>query len=953
MFKKTPVVAGVLLALSGVTTLVSAQTTLERVEVTGSSVKRIESETALPITVLKKSDIARTGATNVTDLLQKLPAMQNSTNEGSAVGGETFGFAGISIHNIGETRTLVLLNGHRISKFGGQTVTGSLNAIDLNTLPISAIERVEILTDGASALYGADAVAGVVNFITVRNSTEGTINAGVSLPTHAGAEEKRISLTKGFGNFEADGFNVNVALSYDKRGTLAATQRDFAKTGLVTHTDSDGILLGVPTANATSKRSVPANLNLYDADGNQLTRINPTLAATGACPAYHVKSGNSCRYDFTSQLEIYPDRERTNGYVTFDKKLGDDIKWSTELLVSHTKSTSRIAPPPGELPVQVGSAAYNTAIALAASKGYFPIGTAGVDAAHAFDPTTMDANLRFTELGKRTNVNEIDLTHFVTGVEGSFSGWDYSTSFTHSENTVKDTFGGGYASVSGVAAATFTEFNPFLPFGAQSAAGQKAIDGAKLSGYWNGGKSTLQSLNGQASHDLGKLDGGTMQIGLGFSLQREKLDSRPGDVLAGRVTYKTDANNQPCAASGLPCVGTAIDQRFGDSGITPAYNATRDTQGVFSELVMPFTKSLEVTASGRFDHTSDFGNTTNGKLAVRYQPVKELLVRGSVGTGYLAPSIAQVNAPKQNYGVTAGAYSCTDGSAAATALQALATAKGLLCDDGAQFQQYAMGYKNLKPETSHQFTFGALWEPTADYSFGADYWAVYISDSIGSKTEQVVFADPNKYASNFTDFVDPLTGKKLLAVIFPNENLGKSITSGIDFSLRGRFKLAGGKLTSNLNATYLLVSKAQQEVGGAYLSDIENKDQTGSVSFRWQGRWINTFDLGDWSNTATVNFKSGYNDSAVDAAVKSGPNIGTTRSGYRQPVPWFYTLDLTSTYAVNKSFSLTGGVLNLFDRNPPFVFSQAGTSRGQEVGWDGRYYDPRGRTIFANASYKF
>lgn len=963
MFKQSVLTRSLLLAFGGGMAMsagsVWAQET-QRVEITGSSIKRIDAEGALPVQILKKEDIVKTGATNVTDLLQRLPAVQGSTNEGSAVGGETFGFAGVSLHNLTEQRTLVLLNGHRISKFSGQTVTGAQNAIDLNTLPISAIERVEILTDGASALYGADAVAGVVNFITVRNSTDGVMTAGHSKPTQGGSTESRVAFTKGFGNYDADGYNVMVTLSYDKRSNLQATQRQFAQTGLVSHVDDKGEIVGPSLANATSKRSIPANLNLYDGDGNQVVRLNPALVANGNCPEFHAKSGTSCRYDFTSQLEIYPDRERTNAYLTFDRKLAQDWKWTNELLLSNTKSTSRIAPPPGELPIQVGTASYTQALALAKSQGYYPTGVtpgAGDPAVvGTFDPATMDANLRFTELGKRTNVNEISLFHFVSGLEGSFNGWDVNASLTHSQNRAKDTFGGGYATVSGVASSTYLGFNPLLGLGQQSAAGQSALNAAKLSGYWNGGLSKLDAITVQGSREIGRLEGGAIQLGLGASFQNESLDAKPGDVLSGRVTYQTDVNNQPCLASGLPCVGTAIDQRFGDSGITPAYSASRRTYGLFAELVAPVNKVVELTGSVRADRTNDFGSSLNGKLALRVRPSKELLLRASAGTGYLAPSIAQVNAPVQNYGVTTNAYSCS-GDAASDALQALATSKGVLCDDGAQFQQFASGFKGLKPEKSKQLTLGFVFEPTAHISVGADLWSVFISDAIGQKAEQLVFSDPTKYSKYFTTFVDPTTGKKLLAVLLPNENLGNSITTGIDFNLSAKYQFSGMKLTSNLVATYLLKSVAQTDKGSEYLSDLAGKDGQGTISVLWQGRWSNTLESGPWGVTAAVNFRSGYVDNPTDVVVMAnaaaGNSVGTAINGYRHAVPYFATLDLLGRYDISKQFTVVAGALNVTGRTPPFVFSQGGIGRGQEVGWDGRYYDPRGRTLYVNAQYKF
>jgi iron complex outermembrane receptor protein len=190
------------------------------VEITGSSVRRVEAEGALPVLILDRAAIDRTGATSVVDLLQKLPTVQGSTGESASVGGGSFGFSGISIHNIGETRTLVLLNGHRLTQFGGQSLTGFGAGVDLNSIPIAAIERVEVLTDGASALYGADAIAGVVNFITKRDSTEGDITVGISHPQQGGAQEKRFSLSKGFGSLDKDGFNIIGTYGHDERKAL-------------------------------------------------------------------------------------------------------------------------------------------------------------------------------------------------------------------------------------------------------------------------------------------------------------------------------------------------------------------------------------------------------------------------------------------------------------------------------------------------------------------------------------------------------------------------------------------------------------------------------------------------------------------------------------------------------------------------------------------------------------
>jgi iron complex outermembrane recepter protein len=304
MFRRTKVCSAVLLAMGGGLVWVPAlaqapaQEATQRVEITGSSIRRIDAETALPVQVIKREDIVKSGATSTVDLLQKLPAIQGSVMEAASVGGQAFGFSSVSLHNLGDTRTLVLLNGRRITQFGGAAVTGFASAVDLNSIPVAAIERIEILTDGASAIYGSDAVAGVVNFITKRNSQEGDISVGYSRPS-GGAKETRFSISKGFGDLDTDGFNALIAFSADKRTKLASIDRDFAKSGLLDFTHKGKpyrFFLG-------SGRGIPANVATLDG-----RFFNPYFLETGECPPNHVLQGEACIFDFTSQLEIYPAR---------------------------------------------------------------------------------------------------------------------------------------------------------------------------------------------------------------------------------------------------------------------------------------------------------------------------------------------------------------------------------------------------------------------------------------------------------------------------------------------------------------------------------------------------------------------------------------------------------------------------------------------------------------------
>jgi iron complex outermembrane receptor protein len=270
-----------LLAVADGTLAQTQATTEQRVEITGSAIRRIASEGALPVITLNRDAIEKSGATSAADLIQALPSMQGFTNEGASVGGGGNGFSGASLHNLGETRTLVLLNGRRLASFAGQYITGSLAGIDLNTIPISAIERVEILADGASALYGADAVGGVVNFITRRNTQGVEINVGGTWP-RKGAEEGRVSIAGGFGNLDTDRFNVLAGANFEKRTKLRSVDRDFSKTGVI-----EFDLNGRPVSFFNgSPRGIPGNMshdNGTPANPNDDYLVSPYFAVNGRC----------------------------------------------------------------------------------------------------------------------------------------------------------------------------------------------------------------------------------------------------------------------------------------------------------------------------------------------------------------------------------------------------------------------------------------------------------------------------------------------------------------------------------------------------------------------------------------------------------------------------------------------------------------------------------------------
>ena len=918
MFKRSHIsIAAAMVVGSLASASVLAQDS-QRVEITGSSVRRIDAESSLPVQVITKEQITRTGATSLVDLIRRLPTVQGGIGESGSVGGSSYGFSSISVHNIGDTRTLVLLNGHRMAQFGGQTLTGFAAGFDLNSLPVSAIERVELLTDGASALYGADAIAGVVNFITKRNSTDGDVTIGVSEPS-SGAKERRISISKGFGSQEKNGFNVMLNYSHDERTKLNSIDRDFAKSGKVLFTN-DGKSYRFQQFSGST---IPANTT-NDA-GKQ---VNPTLLTTGSCAPFSFRvtnaAGDRCGFDFVSTLEIYPERTRDSGMISVTKALGDHELFA-DVLYAQTSQNSRIAPVPGAVRITAGSDLHN--------KYLLPLGIT----------TSRNANYRVFDLGKRTSSDKNTFLDAAIGSRGVFTGWDYNATYTHSESDVKGSISGYPGALAFSKLLTSGKIDPFVGIGAQSAAGLAELNKANYNGYWDGGLSKLDTLALRGSKEIAKMSAGPLMLGAGVNYNKESFAAKPSLFSQGLLS-------DPVAGTLCdPTKPDTCDQRFGDSAVTPPYTAGRNSYGIFGELIIPVTKTLETSASLRYDHYSDFGNATTAKGSFKWTPSSSMLIRGSVGTGFKAPSVPQVSASERPYGVTSESYICTP------ALQAIATAQGAECQPGeAQYDQKAAGNRNLAPEKSVQGTLGIRFEPSPALSFGADLWHVGIRDAIGQIPEGSAFANPAGFPNSWSKNLDIATGTNFLAFLADNKNLGKYYATGIDFDISSRMKTSVGDLSSQFNLTYMIREDQQIEKDGAYFSAIGNNNPDLSVvTFRYQGRWATTLKTGGLANTLAVNFKSGYLDQAQTAQVLNAAGVVTGTERLRLNVGDYYTLDYQGSYDFNKTFSLSFGVLNLLDQAPSFSLVTVGSNKGQQFGYDDRYYDPRGRTYYANFKIRF
>ncbi len=859
---------------------------VEKIEVTGSSIKRIEGESALPVQVLKKEDIEKTGATTAAELLRTIAGNSNQLTDGASITDGTSGqrgFNGANLRGVGVSSTLILLNGRRMANFASP---GDNSGVDLNNIPAGAIQRVEVLKDGASAIYGTDAIGGVINFITRRDfqGAEGTVYFADT--QHGGASKKTASISAGFGDINKDRFNVFGVLDYQDLGSLRSSQRQFI-------TDYD-----IPNTlpHLLSSRTFPANVRFTSsqarATGTPRT-WNPSAPACSPPATVYAPTGvggtGGCTYNYMQDTEIYPDSNRLGimGRAVF--AINADNRIFAELLQSKTETKYVLSPNP---------------IAVTGVPASFIPGNISTRLA---PNATVEVRLRMTEAGNRSNEVESTASRFVLGVEGQAAGWDYTAAYNRAENKVTDNYVNGYVLFSPfVAAVRAGTVNPFAP---SKQPGIDLINSIKVNDAARKSEGTTQTIDLKGSRTLANLAGGELALAVGVEHRKEDTRFNPSSLL----------------------ISNEIAGDRDGSGTLPKLAATsssRKVSALFAELNAPFTKQLEAQFALRHDRYSGIGNTTNPKFGLRYVPTKEVLVRGSIGTGFRAPSNSDLNRPTV-FGSTASVLPDP----------VLCRAGGNLADCSDQWPVERRSNPNLKPEKSQQFSIGAVFEPVRDLSFSADYWNITKKDVIKDIGEETVLADPVKYSNLITRDADGF----ITNIVLQKQNQGRLRTSGVDLALDWRSpKSDYGRVSVGLTGTYVLKYEEQPAPGEAYYSSV-GRFVNDKVIQRWRHRVSLGWDRGPVGLTLANTFYQGYTDqnSAID--LNTGNKVQNNKVGA------YSVIDLTGSYDINKQLRLRAGLLNLADKKPPF----SNQAYFFLAGYDPTYTDPRGRTYYVSLNFRF
>jgi iron complex outermembrane receptor protein len=879
-------------------------TELQEVVVTGSMIKRPNAETAEAITILKSDDLKELGIQNVEQALSQLTSSNTSINIASATGTFSGGGTYANLRGLGNGRTLVLLDGQRLSNnaFNGL-------GVDLSGIPFSAIDSIQVLREGASALYGSDAIAGVINFITKKNYQGAQIEGTFDHPQKSGGSSDQADFSFGHGDLASDGYNFLFTASYSHQLELQATQRAFS---------ASGFNPGGGYFNTNNPGSWPGTFQ--DTNHNAFQSGYPACAGNPLLTTYF---GN-CAYRYSAATDLLPDSHEISGMAEFTKTLPANNQVQLQYFWTQSELNSYSGPMFYEFQMNPASPYYPkasqlTCIPSESANCALPPNLAGGGLAIWTDPN----NNRY---GGNLNVEQ----RVVLTFSGSNAGWDYATDFNYSKNSNDNRWTGGIPNEALLAPGGVLS-NLINPFGPQSAAGQALINSSYINGVYQVGDYTRWSVDGQASHPLGDaFNAGTpATVALGATVSGEHYD-------ASTTPYNTLVS----AATGLT-----------DSAV----EGSRQVQAIFMEVDVPILKNLDLDLSDRQDRYSDFGTTNNAKVQVRYQPIDILTLRGTASTGFRAPTLFNLYSPAFLAASSAGTMGdgnpyCAPGKYTAEWTQATCGAQGI--------GLYG-GNSHLTPETSQNFDFGIIISPVQDLGITLDYYRVLLKNAIGAVPSNAIYGNP----TTFSNYIVPATSGTYAGTLPPtiaeatncnpytaptcgyinlqNSNTGRITTDGFDLSVQYSQQTPIGTFHEDLEGTAVTQFLQQQYNGGPLLNLVGNLQIQGlNPAFRWEHNvrvdWTSPGKM--WGGGLSNRFFTGYVDEFTDG------------NGNQRKVGSYSLVDGYASVKPIEQLTVLFGIKNLFDTSPPF--SNA-SQNNFAAGYNALIADPLLRNFYINLKYVF
>ncbi|MBV8342465.1 MAG: TonB-dependent receptor [Gammaproteobacteria bacterium] len=913
--------------------------TLETVTVTGSLIKRTDFETPSPIQVMTAEDLKDTGYTSISEVLRNLSA----NGQGTLTQTNPFSFAGgasgVALRGLTVGATLTLVDGERMVAYP-LTDDGQRSFVDVNSIPFSVVDRVDVLKDGASAEYGSDAIAGVINVILKKSFTGFEFNAeGGETGKHDGATE-HVNAIGGIGNLDSDGYNAYLSVEWRHQDEIYLHNRSGLWTNL--NWAPFGGVNGTPGAgSAYLAQSVayPASLTGYLLNPNTFAIDGSEIYLHNACTDAKLLA-DQCTY-IDRQYEIQPQAANLNVLGRLTKTLGGGweakitaslFRSEAEQIFGHSAITPNTGPntelEPGGTPTVIDAALFPLTVPAS-----YPGNTFGTAAPFVYT---------FGDLGQGTTQFVTDTYRLFTDFSGAWAGWQ-----------IDATAGAMYVAVT---QRTTAGLNP------------EALQNVLNSGYILGSPggaalfapieevkdtNSLQDVDLRGTRSLTQLPGGPLSLGVGLGYNHRYLyDLSPPTVANGTQS----------------------------GSIAYALGSTTD-YAVYAELVAPVLKPLELDGAVRWDHYNSYGSSTTPKFGLKYTPFRQLTLRGTWGQGFRAPNPAEAG--------TAGNF-----------FAAGSFPDPVLCKENGQGQQLPGSFPitctefptglqttspDLKPERSTNYTAGFIVTPVEQLKLSLDYWDVRINRDVVSASELVNLGIPSQSLQFTTVRGPPVMAQEVTAACennlpacpnvltpvglilfqeFPYVNATQTEVNGLDLDLASHFDIGrAGKLSATLNYSHMFhyyLSAAglpTTDLAGTHgpsgvSGDTGNPKDRAVLALSW--------DRASWDVTTSVNYVGAFNltdpSIGLDDCGSSILNSGKWVNAYNGPASFcqvdrFVDVDFYTEYTFSDHLRIHGTILNLFDKPPPLDMQTYGSAGN----YSNAFHDAGaiGRFFSIGATYKF
>ena len=868
----------------------TASTAVGEIVVTGSLIHRVGRETPSPVTVLTAESIQKSGITTIAEALRTISADNSGTIPTAFSNGFAAGSAAVALRGLTVNSTLTLIDGLRTANYPLPD-DGVRGFVDLNTIPFSAVQQVEVLKDGASSIYGADAIGGVVNIIMKKTfqGEEGDIEFGGT--QHGGGFNQRYTVTIGHGDLETDHYNVYLDAEYQHDDRILDSQRGFPyNTQDLSSIGGQNLIGGQPELNNGSIYGTVAPIN-----ASGVTGLYQPLRACGA-PTTQATDGAGdvyCAQNFLKYADIQPEETRVGVLGRFTAQI--DPNTQVYLTASLYENRTITDEPPTQIqnstPINTNTIALPAVLSNGQLNPNDPFAALGEAAA---------INYAFGDLPSQIRLDN-HMYRAVLGVIGNAGGWDYQASLNFNRG-VLFTEGTGFIYqpqlLSDVATGAYNFINP--------ASNSPAVRAALAPNLYKTSTSDLDSIDVSATRKLWELPGGPLSFGFG-----------------GQFRYEAVHN---------PNINTNDEVAAGAGTIQPAYTfGHRTVGGIFAEIEAPVLKPLVINVSGRYDHYSDVGGNFSPKVGVKFTPIKELALRGTYSEGFRAPSFSESG----NSGVIGYTPYTVLGNAPASYIAAHSPGgvPDAYITTPYNLNGSTIGNPLIKPETSHSFTLGAIFEPDRHFNISIDYYNIHKHDVIGGPNQGAILAA--YYAgqplpqgvSVIADTPDPQAPNALARPIVIDKtyvNSNSEFTDGLDIDVRAKFDLPQDiQWTSDLNVTDIF-SFTYDNDGTTYQyvgTQAPYALSSGAGTPKWRGNWVNSFTFGRLNLTGTLYYISPFKETGVDVTGSTSACLYTTATGAPFPadctVGATWDFDLTARYKINERLEIYGDVADLFDSKPP------------------------------------